>query len=164
MWLKKSIGRVGTGYSDALFLQGGDCRDDGPDLLVTEISVFTGMRIQSGGQDTGRHKTEAFFQVMVDDSDDFLQTVARDGIADIFQRQMGGCQCDTQHEPFVAGMAACHTGQHHDNPGCSGFFGKIFRMAGKGNACVVDRAFLYRSGYDSIELAVHGSGNGDIHE
>ena len=100
------------------------------------------MRVQSADEDPRFIDAEFRLQIVVQDAHDFQQQLLRDGIGDIAQRQVGG------RERY----AQSRTGEHHQGVTCS-FLCKIFRVAGKGDPCVVDNALVQWSSYHGRECS-----------
>ncbi|MCY1174309.1 hypothetical protein D9M73_145070 [compost metagenome] len=112
------------------------------------------MGVEPTDQDAWLGDAEFFFQVGVQDSRHPLQTLRRDRIGNLAQRQVGG---DQRHAQTTGG-------EHHDHLRGMGQVGEEFRVPGKSDTGFIDHAFVHRGGDHSgkmpIQAALARSGQG----
>src|SRR5690349_11616106 len=109
------------------------------------------MRIQARYSDAWLRNTEASDQIMLDDAQLLLQSIARNGTCDVFRRQVGG----------GAGYPHPPAGEHHDGPSvCQ--LREIFSVTSKSNAGIIDDTFVHRRRYHRLKLTIAASGNSPL--
>ena len=150
--LEKGIGRQRPAQIHPFCTQLFQHRNNGVYLFRTHMPTFPRMWVQAADQHVRFGKTKLVLQVVVQDGDNLPQQVRRDGIAHRFQRQVGRCQRDAQ-------LLGC---QHHHHFRCASALFKELGVPGKGDAGIINDAFVDRAGDQcgklTVQAAIAGAG------
>ena len=130
--IEQRVGGVGPGHIQPLLTAVFDGSTDDRIILMAQVAIFACMGIESGDADARRADAESRPQVLCGDPNHGLHRCRCDRVRHLTQGQMGGGQRHTQ----------CGARQHHHRPHAAQLARHRFGVPRKGNARLVDDAFL----------------------
>ena len=141
--LKERVGRIGAVDIHAAGAQCFQRGDNDVDFFMPQMAAFAGVRVEAGNEDIRVFHAEFAAQILRQNGGHRFNQRPVDGGGDVFKRQMGGGQSHAQ----------AAAGQHHHHLTGAAFFGQVFGVAGKGDAGIVENAFIQRRSHQRGKFA-----------